>query len=211
MHIILVIYHFLTNSISLLSVGALGYAECFTQGHSCIWDQLVAGVGSFACLVPELEWLARTTGSLAEHLSLSLSSYILSVWPAWASSQHGSLKVTRLFTWWLASSRANMPRGSKQSLRLSYDLISEVTKSFYFALLAISREWRKKEILLLNLGKTCIQGRKELIVSILKTSSHTHWHTLDNVWQKNLQGSRLQNTGYLRKIKIRFFTCNPKC
>ena len=59
-----------------------------------------------------------------------LLSYFSPMWLAWASSQHGGLRVDKLLTWWLASKKKH----SKSVLRVAkaetVDLLSPNLKNY---------------------------------------------------------------------------------
>lgn len=82
--------------------------------------------------------------------------------------------VTRLLTWWLASSRGNILKGSELSFETSYDLTLDVKSLFHFALLAISREWEGRFHFSIRERHVYKEGRKEAIDSAhLKNKLHT--------------------------------------
>lgn len=47
------------------------------------------------------------------------------MWLAWASSNHGSLKIVRHPTSWLASAGASIPKGLGRNFKTFYDFASE--------------------------------------------------------------------------------------
>lgn len=83
----------------------LGDFMCLESDGSSGWSSegltgLQVQYNSFFHIFDASNGMARTDGSL----SVCVSQHILSLWLAYTSSQHGSLRVVGLLTRWLGSS-----------------------------------------------------------------------------------------------------------
>lgn len=69
------------------------------------------------------------------HLGIFLFLPSLFMWLAWVSSQHVSVRVVELVTWWLTSPRGSVLRVLGRCHEVSYDVTAEVTKHHFCKIL----------------------------------------------------------------------------
>lgn len=86
-----------------------------------------------------------------------VSPYIFFAWLAWASSQHGDIKIARLFAWFLAYSRVRFSRHQCRN-NTSSGFISEVTGKHFCNMMLVKavtgshrfKRWRNRLHLLIE-------------------------------------------------------------
>lgn len=75
-----------------------------------------------------------------DHPGILLFLPSLFMWLAWVYSQHVTVRVVELVTWWLTSPRGSLLRALGRCREVSYDVTAEVTKH-HFCKTLIGQKW----------------------------------------------------------------------